>query len=519
MLLQTPVRWAHQERGVEDVWQARKDGHRIIVLTSPTGGGKSRMTCDLIDRSLQDFEKSVLYTNRIMLTEQTVKVMNAHGIRHGVRAAGWDTELEADVQIASIQTEHSKVKRWQRGLHEASLVLVDEGHINKSGRAEEIYTKHLEAGADIVLITATPIDMGNICGIKPHLVVAGNNSELRKCGALVPALHYGPDEPDTRKVRKQVWEMTENDVRKIIMVHGIFARVLSEFERLNPERLPTLLFAPGVAESIWFAEQFYDAGINAAHIDGKDCWLNGEFHKSERDIRAHILSLSRRGEVTVVCNRFVLREGIDAPWLRHSIFATVFSSLQSYLQSGGRMLRKCDGKDHATIQDHGGNWHKHGSLNADRNWELEYTLTEGIIQGMREERMRSKEEAEPFLCPQCRKVLNSSICHACGFKITRKSRPVVQANGNIKLHEGDIYAPRNVQMKDNTLQAWEQCYYRARNSKNGMNFNQARGLFFYENHYWPPSDLPLMPKNKLDWYRGVKIVPKESLYEYQNGAE
>jgi superfamily II DNA or RNA helicase len=519
-LLELPVaRWPHQIAGVDDVCAARADGHRIIILTSPTGGGKTQIMFDLLDRSLEAFEKSVLYTNRKMLTEQTVKVMLKHGIQHGVRAAGWEPDLAADVQVASIQTEYSKLRRWKRGLHEAHLVLVDEIHLNTSGRAEEIFRKHLEAGATIVGVTATPIDCGNVCGITPHLVIAGTNSDLRKCGALVRAMHFGPDEPDMCKIRKQVWEMTEGDVRKLIMVHGIFARVLDEFNRLNPEHLPTLLFAPGVAESIWFAEQFREAGIRSAHIDGRDCWLDGESCKSSKEIRERILDLSRRGEVKVICNRFVMREGIDAPWLRHAIFATVFSSLQSYLQSGGRMLRKTSGKDQAVIQDHGGNWHRHGSLNADRNWELDYTLSENVVQGLREERLRQKEEKEPFLCPRCKKVLTSSECPNCGFKVTRKSRPVMQADGTIRLHVGDIYHPRKVSMKSDTLQKWERCYYRAKNSKNGMNFNQAHGLFFCEEHYWCPTDMPLMPKSRLDWFRAVKLVPKEALYGYQDGQE
>jgi hypothetical protein len=66
-------------------------------------------------------------------------------------------------------------------------------------------------------------------------------------------------------------------------------------------------------------------------------------------------------------------------------------------------------------------------------------------------------------------------------------------------------------MKSDTLKLWERCYWRAKNSKNRMTFIQARNLFFYENHYWPPSDLPLMPKNEIDWFRKVKDVPNHAL--------
>ncbi len=503
------IRWPTQVRGVEGIVAARKAGHRVILLTSPTGGGKSLIMCDTIDLSLEGFERSVLYTHRKMLTEQIVRVMEKHGINHGVRASGWEPNLRADVQVSSIHTEHHRVMKRQRmDLHDANLVIVDEAHLQKGNSAQAILKRHYEDGADILLFTATPIDMAMIAGVAPFLVVAGTNSELRQCGALVPALHYGPDEPETKTIKKQPWEYTENDVRKIIMVQGIFGRVLTEYNRLNPERLPSILFAPGVKESIWFAEQFRAAGIRSAHIDGNECWIDGELHPTNRDIRDQILAESKSGSIKVLCNRFVLREGIDAPWLAHGIFATVFGSLQSYLQSGGRLLRAYLGLPSVTIQDHGGNWHRHGSLNVDRVWNIEFT--EGMIHGMREERLRKKEESEPFLCPRCKKVLMAPRC-PCGFTVTRHSRPVVQSDGTIKEYDGDIYKAHRVLMKPNTLKLWEQCYYRAKQSKNNMTFRQARGLFMYENHYYPPADLPLMPTNQVDWFRSVKDVPREAL--------
>lgn len=501
-------RWPHQAAGVESVLKGRADGLRVQVVTSPTGGGKSVMMCDLIDAALDAGERSVLYTNRKLLVEQTARVMERHGIAHGVRAAGYGYR-RADVQVSSIQTEHSRVmKRDRMDLHDARLVLVDEGHIQKGESAQAIYKRHLDDGADLVLFTATPIDMGVIAGVEPRLVVAGTNSELRDCGALVWAHHYGPDEPDTRKIRKQPWEYTENDVRKLVMVQGIFGRVLDEYNRLNPDRKPGILFAPGVKESIWFAEQFSAAGISAAHVDGKECWVDGEFHPTSREIREQILAGSKDGTIKVLCNRFVLREGIDAPWLAHGIFATVFGSLQSYLQSGGRLLRSHPFVEDVTVQDHGGNWHRHGSLNADRVWNLTYT--ESMHHGLREERLRSKEEREPFLCPQCKKVLSKPDC-PCGFRVRRKTRPVVQANGTIRNHEGDIYRPRRVQVKPDTVSLWKGYYHRAKRSRNRMTFRQARGLFYYEQHYYPPEDLPLMPLSKLDWFMPVADVPPERL--------
>jgi superfamily II DNA or RNA helicase len=497
--------WPPQQRAISQVTDALADGHRRICLAMPTGAGKSRVACELIrDWLMADFKVS-LYTNRKMLIEQLMKTLSAFGLKFGVRAAGHEDDRDMPLQISSIQTEGSRVlkkKRWR--LHEANRVLIDEAHLNAGDTAAQLIDMHIEQGASIVGLTATPLDIGHMY---EHLIVPTSNAELRGCGALIAASHYGPDEPDCRRIKKDTVEFTEADVRKVMQVHRIFGRVLEWFEILNPSHKPTILFAPGVPESIWFAEEFSKRGIEAAHIDGQTCFYKGERHDSGREIRDEILRASRDGEVKIICNRFVLREGIDAPWLAHGIFATIFGSLQSYLQSGGRLLRNHHSMDSVTIQDHGGNWWRHGSLNADREWEL--GDTERIVQGLREERIRSGAEREPFNCPACHKIMVTAKC-GCGFQITKRSRPVMMDNGVLKEHGGSVFKPRFTRHEPNTQELWEKMYFRSKNGK-GKTFTQARGLFFYENGYWPPGDLPYMPKNDKDWFAHVKDVPRSEL--------
>lgn len=501
--------WATQKKGVSETLEGLSQGWKKVCVTSPTGGGKTRIMGEIAYHYLSQEAKVVLYTNRTMLLEQTSNVFGGFGLDHGVRAPGHEDRRELNFQISSIQTEGSRVLRrkvWN--LHDADLVLIDEAHQQTGDVTQKILRQHLEAGAAYVGFTATPIDLGNIYD---HLVVAGTTSELRACGALVPCLHYGPDEPDLKHIGKVPLgqDLSEKQNRKAIMVPGIFGRVLEWFRKLNPDHKPTILFAPGVKESVWFAEQFEAAGISAAHIDGENVWVGGELVPSSRAIREEILSGSKSGDIKVVCNRFVLREGIDAPWLCHGIFATVFGALQSMLQSGGRLLRNDGKKGHVTLQDHGGNWWRHGSLNADRQWRLGETAS--MVSGLREERLRQKKDREPFRCPQCAKILSSMSC-PCGFQVTagKKSRPVVQSDGTLKPMSGDIYRPRRVTRIPNAAQVWERMYHRS--IKAGRTFRQAEALFAQENNWgWPPRDLPLMPTNELDWFRKVSEVPRERL--------
>lgn len=498
--------WSHQTRCLEEVRDARESGERRILCTAPTGGGKSRIMQELI----LGRERTVLYTHRRFLREQIERGMTEAGIEFGVRASGKAPALLRDVQISSIQTEDARVfKRGRWELHGASLVLIDEAHVQGNGVAEKIINAHIEAGATVIGFTATPMGLGHVYD---RLIIAGTNSELRECGAHVLCQTYGPDEPDLRKIGpvKVGEDLTESQNRQAMMRPGIFGRVYDWWQRLNQDARPAILFAPGVPESMYFAEEFHKKGVPAAHIDGEYVWINGERMPSDQEARDALARASESGEVKVVCNRFVMREGIDWPWLYHCIMATVFGSPTSYLQSGGRLLRAHPSLDHVLLQDHGGNWWRHGSLNADREWALEYT--EHMVAGIRAERMREKQEAEPIVCAQCGKVRSSGpVCSACGFRCERRSRKVVQHDGTLKEFEGDIFKPRRVKNLPNTEKIWIQCVMRAKNSKQGMTFNQAVGLFFYENHYYPPKGLPMMPTNETDWFRKVNKVTPDRL--------
>jgi len=498
-------------QGVEAVLAAIESGKKRIVLTSPTGGGKSVMMLDLAQWYLSRDLPVAIFTNRRMLLEQLADTVASHRIEFGVRAAGHGL-TEALLQVVSTQTAASRGVGF---LPKAALVIVDEAHLHNHKAMWEIQTYYIASGAAWVGITATPIDLGLMYH---HLIVAGTNSELRTCRALVPCIMYGPDEPDLRSYRAILQSGKDLSEEKAASAMGprpkLFGRVGEWFGKLNPQRKPTILFAAGVPESVWFAQEFTKRGIPAAHIDGAEVWVDGEFHRTSEKVREQVMDDSREGRIVVLCNRFVLREGIDAPWLAHGIFATVFGSLQTYLQSGGRLLRAHPGLERVTLQDHGGNWHRHGSLNADRQWNID--LTALVVAGLREDRMRAKLDPEPIRCPACGLILGKLIpgqkC-VCGFSFTawHKSRPVVTQEGEMIALNGDIFPARRTAFKPDTIEKWIKIFWQAKNSQ--MTFRQAEGFFAQKHLYWPPRTLPCMPKEgePLAWFAKVRDVDRSLL--------
>lgn len=502
-----------QQRGVQAVQQAILDGLRRIVLSSPTGSGKTRMACMMVEQWLEEGHKVSIYTRRKMLVDQLGAVLNKRGIDFGTRAAGHKPDDFMPVQICSFQTEEARVYKQQRwSLFPSSRVLVDEVHDCTGPVGAKIIDHYSMEGASVVGLSATPLSLGDIFDV---LIQAGTNSELRACGALVPAIHYAPDEPDMKQHKAlQAGKLpTEPEVKKIMRPNLLFGSVEKNLRLLNPELKPTILFAAGVAESLWFAEELTKAGIPSAHIDGDSVWVGGKLYRADQKAREAVMSGSSDGTIRAICNRFVLREGVDAPWLCHGVFATVFGSLQSYLQSGGRLLRSDGQLQSVTIQDHGGNWWRHGSLNADRHWKLEWTGD--IERAIREDAQRAKQLPQPGLCPKCGMVLFRANCR-CGWTSTvwKRSKQVMQTDGQLREQAGDMFKPRREYKRPDGPKRWKSIYWAARSKKWNATFREAFYLFAKKNYWsWPSRSWPLMPLDELDTFRKVSDVPYERLIQ------
>lgn len=524
--------WPHQQHGIDAVLAAISEGKRRILLACPTGAGKTEIARRLIEHYLDLGRTASIYTNRKMLLEQLSDVFTAAGVQHGIRAAGYDDEADLPVQIASFQTEWARTPQAianrlkKKGVPDAialeigrqraaepqqsALVVIDEAHLHRGARATGIITAHAQKGAVILGMTATPVDLWRQYEV---LIQAGTNSELRECGALVNAVHYHCDSPDMKKVKQVLGEdLSPAENRKAIMRKGVFGRVVEWWRKLNPQQRPTILFGPGAGESLWFAQQFFAAGIPAAHIDGEEVWINGETCEATAANRRRLADASRSGAVRVVCNRFVCREGIDWPWLGHCILATVFGSLSSYLQTGGRVLRAYPGLESVVIQDHGANCFRFGSLNADRLWRLEYTGA--AVVGIRQDAIREGRQRPPFACPGCSRILTQKRCPGCGHEVTSYTQPrsVVQVDGELRQLKGDLFPPRRVSQRPDGPAIWKRMYYRSRTEKGARTFAAAMALFARENQWgWPNRDWPYMPVNPEDIYRKVADVPMSDL--------
>ncbi len=539
--------WPHQSFAREESHRKIAAGVRSFCISSPTGGGKSKILQFLLEDFVAQGFQCAVFTNRRLLTAQLSKGLNEAGIHLGVRAAQFESwsDPNAPVQICSMQTEDARVMKGRErarkrlksnaeahrdhALFPAQVVFVDEWHMNTGDRMTNILREYQELyGAIIIGFSATPLGISHIAD---ELIIAGNNSELRECGALVPAICYEPASFDIWKIRRTksgLFSQTELEDRvKAIWSQHVVGHVYHHWKTLNPDGKPSLGMAPGVKESLGLAVDFSRHGVNAAHISADGIFVDGKHYSTtEQTDRDEMFARSKSGEIPMIWNRFVLREAIDLPWLEFLSLATPIASLTAFVQVIGRVLRASPltGKVRATIIDHGGAIRMHGSPNMDRDdeWRKYFREDADKITKDRLEQLSNPQskEPEPITCPNCGMIRKTGKqCPGCKFEHPVSVRKVIQESGELKLVKGDVFPKRRQKVEQDTSSKWQKCYFQCRNARKPMSFNQVQALFVREHGYYPPKDLPYMPKNEADWSRKVKAVDWKDLIPKPQSAQ
>lgn len=528
-------RWPHQAYALSETIRRIQAGVRSICISSPTGGGKATIAGDILKTFVEWGWDCALFTNRRLLTSQISKSLSDSGIHLGVRAADFESwsDPTAPVQVCSFQTEDARVLRKREQairrarseqeahrdhqLFPAKAIVIDELHDCTGEVASAIVREYQEKWNAVVIgLSATPLGCSGICD---ELVIAGNNSQLRACGALVPFSCWEPASFDiwkVRRVKSGIYSQADMEEKvKAIWSQAVVGQIVGSWKEHNPDSKPSLGFAPGVAESLGLAMEFQKQGINAAHISADGIYVDGkQFKTTLQEDRENVFAMLKDGRVKICWNRFVLRTAIDLPFVECISLATPIADIKAYLQTCGRGGRASPstGKTSCTLLDHGGAIRMHGNPNEDRDtdWEKFYYRDSDAITKERISKLRDPDcnEPEPITCPECGKMRSKGPkCQNCGHEHTKSTRRVIQEDGKLKLTKGDVFPKRRVSVKPDTASKVERAYHRCKNARKPLSFNQMRGLLKKEERIWVPMDLPFFPKNKADFSRKIKDVP------------
>ena len=547
----TRTPWEHQRDGVEQTIEALSNATASVCLTAPTGSGKTEMMIALTRWAREKHWRVVLFTNRILLTEQTRGVFRKAGEEVSVISSSMPQfEYEDEpIQIATMQTVLSRRRAAASYWVNADLVLVDELHQCANGFSAELLNEYKNRGAKVVGVTATPLGVSNVCD---ELIVAARTRDLQEQDVLCFASWFAPSELDTRKLVKGKVDLslTENDARKTWgPLRGkekqqqarkrIVGNILEHYKRLHPEQIHTLAFAPGVKESLWAAQFCQSMGIRALHVDGQDFWVDGRLYdrKQDEQLFHKAMQLWRDGDIPIIWNRFVLREGIDEPQIKCIMLATPIGSYRSFLQCVGRGLRTHESKGKLLVIDYGGSWWKYGSVNVNVDWESVFDCDDpDVLSKNRIAKQRENGEPMGRVCPKCGMVHKPFkrflACQYCGFelKLGKPSRPILHADGTLTQVTGEPIKRWKIREVPGDEKRWEGLYWnaitKAKKEGRSVTGNELYQQAFYQTAvmagtrerpaFWKayhlPRNLPLMPKHPNGWHRDIALLSRDDLY-------
>jgi DNA repair protein RadD len=404
----------YQGTAVGAVRSSYARGCRAVLLTAPTGSGKTVMFSYIAQSAVAKGGRVLILAHRQELIRQTSETLEAFGVAHGLIAPG-RPETDHAVQVASVQTI---VRRLDRLDWQPTLIVVDEAHHATPTTGHGRVLAHFDQ-ARVLGVTATPqrLDgqgLGVVAGgFFDDLVLGPTVQELVDARYLSrPVVYAPPGAPDLSGLRSIGGDFSQGELAAAMDRPAITGNSVEHYRKHCPGQ-PAICFCASVAHAEHVADAFKLAGYQATSIDGN---MNDA-------TRAERIADLGNGALQVLTSCEIVSEGTDIPVVAAAILLRPTQSLGLYLQQVGRALRPFPGKTHATILDHVGSCHRHGLPDDDRVWTLEG-------------RKRRKTDPDPDLairqCPSCYTVHKPApSCPSCGHVYPVKSRILEQVDGEL----------------------------------------------------------------------------------------
>lgn len=385
-----------QSRTVDAIRQAVIEGHKRIVVQSPTGAGKTLLAAHLFAGSIAKRKRPIFTVPDISLVNQTLKSFEKVGIRDiGVIQAHHDrTDSEAQVQIASVQT------LVRRLLPDVDLIVVDECHVSYKA-LYRIMDGPVWADKVIIGLSATPWARG--MGFHwSKLIIGATIGELIRDGVLCGFRVYAPNEEvNLSHVRIVKGEFDEEQSSAVMRDAKIVADVVETWkQRWGKDR--TFMFCVNRAHAKEQQAKFEQAGIPFGYIDGM----------MSAEEREPVFAKFRTGEIKGIASVGCLSRGVDED-VHCIIDAKPKNSEMAFVQEIGRGLRNPTGDKELLILDHAGNTLRLGMVT-----DIHHESLDKRAPGDRSKPFQDdKKPKKPFKCPHCNAVIpygrtKCPICHA-----------------------------------------------------------------------------------------------------------
>lgn len=381
----------YQSQSIELMRDSFRKGHKRIVLTLPTGAGKSVVFSQMVSLSAAMKKSCLVLTHRIELFDSTFRHLENVSITpHRIAPSHPLPPSDALVTVGMVETVMRRLPLLNLS---PSLIIIDEAHFGN-------FTKLIELFPDsyIIGVTATPIGK-HFHKLYTDIVANIDIPELIRDGYLMPCKPYHMVSHDLSDVA--VSSTGEYDSAQLFHHFdkpSLYEGVVDGYKQIVGSRsgVRTIVFNVNVEHT-----EKMTALFNASGIPSK-CVTSLTSPKE----RKQILSDFSSGLFPVLNNCGILTTGYDEPSIEVVIMNRATKSLPLWLQCQGRGSRPHPNKTHFTVLDYGDNHKTHGLWCQPREWTLAPP------------KKRGKEQAAPVrMCPECNAVLFASTneCPYCSY--------------------------------------------------------------------------------------------------------
>ena len=349
--------------------RAELRSHDRVLAVLPTGGGKTRIFCEIAAMARASGANVKILVHRRELLEQTPD-------RYVQTIQSWTPDGE-DLIIVD-EAHHSCARTWKDKILKSKKVLG---------------------------FTATPqrLDGGGLDVVYESMVEGPNSTDLTRDGYLSTyKLFCPPGQPDLKGLTRKGGDYSRAKLAERASEIRVVAAA-GKNRRLLAGGRQTIGFCVSVAHMEEVAYSFKKAGVAVGTIEGK---------MTAADRKA-VVEAFRTGEIQILLSVDLISEGFDVPNCSCVLLLRPTQSLGLHLQQIGRALRPSG--DVALILDCAGNSERHGMPDDERQWSLA---------GKRKERAGLVANMAVRVCPVCFGVHRPTlrVCPYCGFHHPLDSR-------------------------------------------------------------------------------------------------
>jgi len=340
----------YQREALQKVYEAYKNGRRRVIVSLPTGTGKTVVFAHFPSFFRMKKRLLVLAHREELLLQAREKFLHIDPeLKVGIEQSASRAPADAKVVIASVPTlSHAGgVRLRQLSPEEFFLIVVDEAHHAVAPTYRRIFEHFglFDRGTLRYLVgfTATPRrgDKQGLGAVFEEVCYARDLREMISDQYLCPITGwrvYTETSLDSVKIRHG--DFVESQLARAVNTSDRNNLLVAAYRKYAAGRR-AIVFCVNIAHAMDVCAAFTAADIRTAAV-----W--GDMPREDRRMK---LAQFSRGEIDVVTNCNVLTEGFDEPRVDAIIMARPTRSKLLYAQMVGRGTRRHPDKTDVTVID------------------------------------------------------------------------------------------------------------------------------------------------------------------------